>query len=92
MQYSPIYSEKNKEDQNQRKRLSRNKRKIEDPKGLARYENQANLKRKKFSNASDRLKEFKMATSDFFTTWEIHQTKQNSFCHYGLLLIISLWD
>ena len=54
--------QKVKDDQNKRKKLSRNKRKIEDAKGLAKYENQVKLKRKKLWNASDRLKEFKETT------------------------------
>ena len=50
------------EDQNKRKRLSRNKRKLEDPKGLSEYEIKAQKKKRRLWKAEDRLREFKEAT------------------------------
>ena len=51
-----------KEKQNKWKRLSRNKRKLADPEGLAKYENEAQKKKRRLWTAEDRLREFKEAT------------------------------
>ena len=51
-----------KDDQNKRKKLSRNKRKLSDPVGLANYENQIKKKKRRLWTAADRLREFKEAT------------------------------
>ena len=49
-------------DQNRREKLSRNKRKLSDPNGLAKYENEAQKKKRKLWRAKDRLMDFKEAT------------------------------
>ena len=54
--------QKVKNNQNQWKLNSRNKHKLEDPKGLSTYEKEAQKKKRRLWNKSDRLREFKEAT------------------------------